>query len=146
MILDSTNLLFNNFMILWPHSAQKYCCLGACRGKSTFKRGNSAPWTRGILLEIKRLCELSTSVSFLIDQERLRCYGNQQPQRLKTQKFTSCSESIIAGLLVPDALQAAVLHLLAGHSWLLQCNSISISTCASMTAKGKGRAQGTPGS
>lgn len=97
MILDSTNLLFNNSMILWPHSAQKYCCLGVCRGKSTFKRGNSAPWTRGILLEIKRLCELSTSVSFLIDQERLGCYGNQQSQWLKTQKFTSCSKSPLLG-------------------------------------------------
>lgn len=38
--------------------------------------------------------------------------------------------------------RAAVLHMLAGHSQLLQCNGISISTHTSITAKAKEREYG----
>lgn len=96
------------------------------------ERGNPvASWN---LLEIKKAV---SSVSFLIDQDTLGCHSNQNSRDLRQYKFISCSDRVHGWCRVLS--RAPGPHVLAGYSWLLQCNGISISTCISTTAKVKGR-------
>lgn len=86
------------------------------------ERGNPvASWN---LLEIKKAV---SSVSFLIDQDTLGCHSNQNSRDLRQYKFISCSDRVHGWCRVLS--RAPGPHVLAGYSWLLQCNGISISTC-----------------
>ena len=78
-----------------------------------------------------------SSVSLLIDQDTLGCHSNQNSRDLRQYKFIPCSNRVHGWYRVLS--RAPGPHVLAGYSWLLQCNSTSISTCISTTAKVKGR-------
>ena len=76
-----------------------------------------------------------SSVSFLIYEDTGGCHSNQNSSDLRLRKFTSLSNRVHDWCRVFS--RAAGLHVLAGYSWLLRSNSISISTCASAIVKVK---------
>lgn len=92
-------------MMLWPQGTQNYCFLKVVwEENSTLKRGNNTPGPVGTFWKLKSYVSSIRSVLFLIDQDKLGCYSNQNFSDLKQQKYISCSKSPSP---VPNALQGS---------------------------------------